>query len=74
MAKSPGRTHRGFEMIIAEDDCGGYGERYAAWLRKHYPSLKVTFIPRQSGGSGLFDKNGDDTGEGNRYWEKFCNS
>ena len=67
------KTHRGFTMVVAEDDCDGYGARYAEWLRKKYPSLTVEYRPRQSGGSGLFDADGYEQNT-NDYWDMFCNS
>ena len=71
--KAPFKSHAGMTMVVDEDSCGEYGEKYAEWLQKTYPSLTVDFIERQSGGSGLFDKNWHDTEIGNWYWEKFCN-
>ena len=68
------KTHRGFTMVVAEDDCDGYGARYAEWLRKKYPSLTVEYRPRQSGGSGLFDGDWNLQEDSNDYWTDFCNS
>ena len=66
-------THKGFTMVVAEDDCDGYGQRYATWLEKRYPSLTVEFIPKQAGGSGLFDADWNEQEDGNEYWDRFCN-
>ena len=66
------KTHKNMEMIVAEWDCDGQARNFKLFLNRRYPSLKVTLIENQTGGSGLFDVDGNDTDNANHYWEMFC--
>lgn len=65
------RTHRGYTLVIPGDSCGG-DANYPGWVRKHYQSLTVEFIPGQSGGGGLHDPDGNWVEGGNELWDKYC--
>jgi hypothetical protein len=59
-------------MTVDAGSCGGEDAQFVEWLEGRHPEIDVTHKPRQDGGGGHWDADGEEVDS--RLWEKYCNS